>query len=164
MNECLTIIRGASGVGKTTLIRDLLRDSRQIVCIDVDTIRCMFSTMDWEKGYKEYVNALKIAISMINKLFSLGYSSIIVSDTFRPEQLNDFISELTIQYRIHSLYCDNDILIKRLKKRNLPYKSFDEIVEFNDKIKNHDLPENMETDGVATYIDVTNGGSGCLVI
>ena len=161
MNKCITIIRGASGVGKTTILHSLLNNKSQLFCVDVDSIRCMFSKMDWKNGYNEYVSALEITISIIDKLIALGYCHIIVADTFRPSQLFDFIGKLNHSYEIYSLFCDNDVLKSRLTKRDLPSQSFNEIIEYNDRISKHDLPECMEKEGVVQYFDVTQEIPSC---
>ena len=137
------------------MIRNLLKNEKQIVCIDIDSVRSMFSNMDWDNGYQEYVNAIKLTVSMVDKLISLGYSRSVVADTFRLDQLCEFISELNYPYSICSLFCDKDVLIARIMKRNLPCVSINDIVEYNEKIRGRDLPISMQKKGIVKYIDVS---------
>lgn len=135
----LYIIRGASGVGKTTVLKHLKSVLDNAFLIDIDSIREKFSRMDWECGYSEYVNAQKITYVMVMEALRLGYANVIVTDSFPEGLLKSFVDGVDFPVSVISLYCEPEELRRRLEARGYPVYHFDKICKLNDAIRKHDL-------------------------
>lgn len=135
----LYIIRGASGVGKTTVLKHLKSVLDNAFLIDIDSIREKFSRMDWESGYSEYVNAQKITYVMVMEALRLGYVNVIVTDSFPEGLLKSFVDGIDFPVSVISLYCEPEELRRRLEARSYPVYHFDKICKLNDAIRKHDL-------------------------
>lgn len=161
------ILRGASGVGKTTLLKAIKSVIDESFCIDIDDIRNMLSSMDWDKGYTNYVNSQKIARAMIKEVGQLGYKRAIVADTFPYDNLCSFLSGCSFNCRIVNLYCNKDELERRLTLRGKEIIRIENILALNESIRKQDL-ENMPIPILdIIYIDNTSfdneGLANCVI-
>ena len=152
----LYIIRGASGVGKTTILKHLKSVLDNAFLIDIDSIRENFSRMDWENGYPEYVNAQKITHVIAMEALRLGYGRVIVTDTFPEGLLRSFVDGIDFPVSIISLYCEPEELLRRLKVRGYPVYHVDKICELNNAIRNHDLDKICISVNRLLFIDITH--------
>lgn len=135
----LYIIRGASGVGKSTVLNHLKAQLDDAFLIDIDSVRAKFSRMDWLNGVTEFVNAQKIVRVMVNEVIKLGYGNIIVADPFPIELLKLFLEDISCPIHIISLYCDSEELLRRLEERGRPILHREHIFNLNKVIREYDL-------------------------
>lgn len=150
------IIRGCSGVGKTTLLNSLKSHLIETFCVDIDDVRKMLSSMDWDKGFDDYVNSQKIVKAMIKEMGILGYRRAMIADTFPKDLLCSFLAGISCRCRIVSLFCDYKDLENRLKGRGRNVIREETILEFNESIRNHDIDDISISNHDKIYIDNTN--------
>ena len=151
----LYIIRGASGVGKSTVLKHLKEMLDRAFLVDIDSIRGKIAKMDWENGVSDFVNAQKITIAMVKETITLGYRIIIVADPFPKVLLESFLKEFTCPTHVFCLFCESDELLRRLEERGRPILHRDSIFRLNEEIRNHDLDTaEINTDQIV-YIDNT---------
>jgi len=158
----LYIIRGASGVGKTTVLKHLKSVLDYGFLIDIDSIREKFCMMDWESGYSEYVNAQKITHVMVMEALRLGYGNVIVTDSFPEGLLKSFIDGIDFPVSVISLYCEPEELRRRLEVRGYPVYHLDKICKLNDAIRKHDLEESSISVNRLIFIDNTHKNENIL--
>lgn len=150
------IIRGASGTGKTTLLKAIKQLLERTFCLDIDVIREMLSTMDWEHGFDDYVNSQRIAAAMLNEMDRLGYIRAVVVDTFPPVLLHSFLTDCSGGCRIVSLYCQDEELDRRLKQRGKEIVREESILTYNESVRMHDLGDLPLASKDILYIDNTD--------
>ena len=126
-NIGVVIIRGAPGVGKSTLAEMLRRTINGCAVIDVDDIRRMIC--DERFVYKEndhYLKAIDVAGDLVRKLTELGFRPVFVIDVFAVEALRAFVQRMRgADIFSVSLYADDDILLDRMKARHNGYVNVD---------------------------------------
>ena len=152
----LIVLRGASGVGKSTLLNALKANLNRTYCIDIDDIRDMLANMDWENGFDDYVNSQKIVMAMVAEINNLGYNRVIVSDVFPLSILYPFVSKSPWHYRVINLYCNREELVCRLKQRNRKIIRIENIISFNESIMNNDMDKTQSGAKDILYIDTTS--------
>lgn len=151
----LIIIRGASGVGKSTALQHFKEKLEDAFLIDIDSIRTKFSRMDWEKGVTDFINAQLITKAMVKEALYLGYSWVLVADPFPVSLLEQFIDGISCDTCVISLYCDTDELLRRLETRGRPVLHRDKIFKLNDEIRNRDLDDSGIKASSIIYVDNT---------
>ena len=137
----ILIIRGASGVGKTTLLKELRTLQKGTFCVDIDDIRSMLSDMDWYHGFDDYVNSQRITTAMLKEMAKLDYKRAIVVDSFPSNLLHSFMMNFSFNCRIVSLYCRNEELHRRLRQRGKEIYRIENILALNESIRMHDLDD-----------------------
>ena len=135
----LIIIRGASGVGKSTILRHLKALLENAFLVDIDSIRMKFSRMDWANGVSDFVNAQKIVRAMVHEALKLGYGYVVVADPFPKELLLPFVKDINFQISVISLFCEPEELLRRLEERGRPILHRERIFNLNNDIRGCDL-------------------------
>ena len=151
----LIIIRGASGVGKSTALQHFKEILEDAFLIDIDSIRTKFSRMDWVNGVTDFVNTQFITKAMVKEAINLGYR-VIVADPFPVSLLEQFIDGITCNTCIISLYCDEDELLRRLETRGRPILHREKIFKLNDEIRTRDLDHSVLKACRIIYVDNTS--------
>ena len=157
MNDIeILIIRGASGVGKTSLMKTMKGLLDGSFCIDIDDIRSMLSDMDWDQGYTDYLNSQLITAAMLKEMDRLGYKRAVVADTFPNTALRSFLGCCPFRCRIVSIYCDDAVLSDRLLQRGRDVIRMKHIMSMNESIRMHDLDDIPIAAEDKLYIDNTH--------
>jgi len=81
MNTDVIIIKGAPGSGKSETANILSAHFTKGVKIEVDYLRGMIISVDWE-NLEEHLNSLKVAANLTLDFLKFNYKPIIVIDTF----------------------------------------------------------------------------------
>jgi broad-specificity NMP kinase len=126
-NTGVVLIRGAPGIGKSTLAEILRSTMKGGAVIDIDDIRRMIC--DERFVYKEnvhYLNAVGVVGDLVRKLSELGCRPVVVVDVFAVEALRAFIQAMRdAEIFVISLYADDNILLDRMKARHNGYVNVD---------------------------------------
>jgi predicted kinase len=84
------ILRGAPGVGKSTLAKELAQHFPKGVRIEVDTLRGMVISVDWT-NQQEHKDLLQVAAQLTRQFLGLGFKPVLVVDTFSGDKVKDFL-------------------------------------------------------------------------
>lgn len=152
----LIIIRGASGVGKSTALQHFKEKLEDAFLIDIDSIRTKFSRMDWVNGVTDFINAQFITKAMVKEALNLGYGWVLVADPFPVSLLEQFTDGINCDICVISLYCDDEELLRRLETRGRPILHREKIFKLNDEIRNRDLDDSGIKAGHIFYVDNTS--------
>jgi len=122
MNTDIIIIKGAPGSGKSETANILSAHFPKGVKIEVDYLRGMIISVDWE-NLEEHLNSLKVAANLTLDFLKFNYKPVIVIDTFSMEKEYIFINSLldnkdNLNIKIFGLYVNEDELKKRLSERS----------------------------------------------
>jgi predicted kinase len=115
------ILRGAPGVGKSTLAKELAQHFPKGVRIEVDTLRGMVISVDWT-NQQEYKDLLQIAAQLTRQFLGLGFKPILVVDTFSGDKLKEFLDavnnpDLGLKVKTFALHASPEVLAQRLAAR-----------------------------------------------
>ena len=148
----ILIIRGAPGVGKSTLASKLRKEFPSGVTVETDHIRAMINSVKWVNT-EEHLHALD-ATWEVCRSYRDCYTPITVIDTFSPSKLKYFISKfdsesVPVNYLVISLYCTDEELKRRILNRPSGYKEVD-----NCLILNHEVAKYRHANEI--HIDTTH--------
>jgi predicted kinase len=115
------IIRGAPGVGKSTLAKALASHFPKGVRLEVDTLRGMVISVDWT-NQQEHKDLLLVAARLTRHFLGLGYRPVIVVDTFSGDKVKPFLDALNearpgLQVKTFALHASPEVLAQRLSAR-----------------------------------------------
>jgi deoxyadenosine/deoxycytidine kinase len=154
----IIIIRGAPGVGKSTLARKFKKYYPNGVTIEVDYVRAMINGAKWVDR-TEHRRGLSAAWAICATYRGYGYKPIIVVDTFTTSRMNYFMDHFKtynnsnggLKYRIVSLYCDYPELDKRILEREGGFKDLESTHLINDDIRKnrHENEVLIDTTGMS---------------
>ena len=118
----IVIIRGAPGSGKSQTAKSLTQFFPKGVKLEVDTLRQMVISVDW-KNQEEHINLLQVSTGLIHDFLKLGFSPVIVVDTFSGDKVIKFLDILhqldkTLSIKIFGLYVNDEELRRRLDLRS----------------------------------------------
>jgi broad-specificity NMP kinase len=119
----IIVIRGAPGIGKST-IGELFRASTPHgVIVDIDDMRRMINKEKFTYHEdQDYANTIKAACALVESFLELGYTPIIVVDVFSLVILELFMGHFeTRKIASITLYANDDILFKRMANRASGY-------------------------------------------
>jgi len=122
MNTDIIIIKGAPGSGKSETANILSAHFPKGVKIEVDYLRGMIISVDWE-NLEEHLNSLKVAANLTLNFLKFNYKPVIVIDTFSMGKEYIFINSLlekkdNLNIKIFGLFVNEDELKKRLGERS----------------------------------------------
>jgi len=168
MDTDVIIIKGAPGSGKSETAEVLSVHFPKGVKIEVDYVRTMIVSVDWE-NLEEHLNSIEIAANMTLGFLKLNYKPVIVIDTFSEGKEKGFINTLyksgkDLSFKIFGLCVNEDELEKRLKARSADqYNNFILSNEVNKEIINlkGDNVHILDTSG-KTSEDTANKILSCL--
>jgi hypothetical protein len=135
----IIIIRGAPASGKSQTAKSLAMFLPKGVRIEVDTLRQMVISVDW-KNQQEHINLLQVSIGLVYDFLKLGFSPIIIVDTFSGDKINKFLDSLyelnkDLSIKIFGLFTNDDELRKRLELRsNGEFRDFGICKKLNDDV------------------------------
>lgn len=147
----LLLIRGAPGIGKTTIGSLFRRFAHGCVVIDIDDVRRMATDERFLYGENEhYRNAVLVVQGMVESYLVAGYSPVIVIDVFCANILNLFRTRVYSGTSVSAtLYAQNTVLLGRMSNRIKGYINLDVATRIN----RHMLDTKEMTD---IWIDTTD--------
>lgn len=151
----IIIIRGAPASGKSQTAKSLSLSFPKGVRLEVDNLRQMVISVEWE-NQEEHINMLQISTRLVYDFLKLGFSPVIVVDTFSGDKINKYLESLyqldkDLSIKIFGLYTSDDELKRRLNLRSdNEYRDFGISKKINDdvlKIK-HETEIQINTTGL----------------
>lgn len=152
----IIIVRGSPASGKSQTAKELANYFPNGVRLEVDNLRKMVISVDW-KSQQEHINMLQVSTGLALDFLELGFSPVIVVDTFSGNKINKYLDTLNylnndLSIKIFGLYTTNDELKRRLELRtNEEFKDFRICQRLNDdviKIK-YDKEFQIDTTGIS---------------
>ncbi len=115
------ILRGAPGVGKSTLAKELAKHFPKGVRLEVDTLRSMVISVDWT-NQQEHKDLLQLAAQLTCQFRVLGFRPVIVVDTFSGNKVEPFVQTVRATgsdwiVKTYALHASNEDLSRRLAAR-----------------------------------------------
>jgi guanylate kinase len=135
----IIILRGCPGSGKSQTAKSLSQSFPKGVRLEVDTIRNMVISVDW-KNQQEHINILQVSTGLVHDFLKLGFSPVIVIDTFSGDKINKYLETLyeldkDLSIKIFGLFTTDDELKRRLDLRTNPeFKDFQICKRLNDDV------------------------------
>ena len=151
----IIIIRGAPASGKSQTAKNLCQFFPKGVRLEVDTLRQMVISVDWT-NQQEHINMLQVSTELVHNFLKLGFSPVIVVDTFSGDKINKYLDSLNqldkaLSIKVFGLFTTDDELRKRLELRsNGEFRDFGICKRLNDdvlKIK-YDTEFQIDTTGL----------------
>jgi len=117
----IIILRGAPGAGKSQVAKSLSEFFPKGVRIEVDTLRSMVVSVDWT-NQAEHINILHLSTKLVYDMIKLGFSPVIVVDTFSGDKIQKYMQDLyhldkSFFVKIFGLYATEGEIKKRIKSR-----------------------------------------------
>ena len=135
----IIIIRGAPGSGKSQTAKSLSQFFPEGVKLEVDILRQMVISVDW-KNQKEHINLLQVSTGLVYDFLKLGFTPVIVVDTFSGDKINKYLESLyqldkTLSIKLFGLYVTDEELKGRLDLRSDPeFRDFGICKKLNDDL------------------------------
>ena len=136
-NIDIILIRGAPGVGKTTIGRLFRESTPSGVVVDIDDVRRMVSSEVFLYGANvDYRKAVTATCALVAAFLDTGYSPIIVVDVFSPPILELF-RRICTQRRtvVITFYSEDGVLARRMARRTSGYINLDVAIKINRLMK-----------------------------
>ncbi|HSQ94175.1 MAG TPA: AAA family ATPase [Methanoregula sp.] len=135
----LVVIRGAPGVGKSTLAGGLKARFPQGVTVEVDAFKGMMHTWDWQDTRQHHHITGAAGMACLSYLEN-GYSPVIAVDTFSPQLLGKFMAMMNTSPKkpsclIVALVCDPEILAQRIQCRKTGWCHAEPALAINDLLR-----------------------------
>lgn len=133
----LILIRGAPGVGKTTIAK-LSRESRPTgVVVDVDDVRRMVASETFTYGDNgDYRKSVTATCALVESFLVMGYTPIVVVDVFSGPILELFIASCpSRRVAVITLYAEDRVLARRMARRPNGYINPDVAIKVNRLMK-----------------------------
>ncbi len=117
----IVIIRGCPASGKSQTAKKLSQSFPNGVRMEVDTLRQMVISVDWT-NQQEHINMLQVSAGLVLDFLKLGFSPVIVVDTFSGDKISKYLETLyhfnkNLSINIFGLFTTDDELRKRLELR-----------------------------------------------
>jgi hypothetical protein len=138
-NADIIIIRGCPASGKSETAKKLSHSFPKGVRLEVDTLRQMVISVDWT-NQQEHINMLQVSAGLVNDFLKLGFSPVIVVDTFSGDKINKYLDTLyqldkALTINIFGLFTTDDELRKRLTfRKNEEFRDFKICKQLNDDV------------------------------
>ena len=115
------ILRGAPGVGKSTLAKELAKHFAKGVRLEVDTLRSMVISVNWT-NQQEHKDLLQVAAQLTRQFLGLGFKPVLVVDTFSGDKVMPFLAAISeaslgLVVRGFALHASIEVLSQRLSAR-----------------------------------------------
>lgn len=116
-SQYFLVLRGAPGVGKSTVASLLREHFLQGVCIEIDLLRLMINKIFWD-SMEQHLCAIEAASKLGMHYANRGHRPILFIDTFSFGTLNLLTQHLDCSMiRIYSLVASDAVLKERMKQR-----------------------------------------------
>jgi len=137
----LILVRGAPGVGKTTLAKRLRAHFPKGITIEVDSFKDMVNLLDWNDTTR-YHHILEAVAMTCRSFLEKGYAPVIVVDTLSAEILEDFNAILQKSRNepsclVVTLVCDPEVLEQRIKGRKNGFSSIEPSLAINEDMRKY---------------------------
>lgn len=140
-------------MGKSTLIKLLKKKYENGVTVEVDTIRGMINNVKWINK-DEHIHSLNATLALSREYLKAGYSPIIIVDTLGKSRMKQFtimLNQTTIKgrpvkYYTISLYCKDDLLVKRITNRPDGFKDIIASRIINNEMSKSEFPPELLID------------------
>ncbi len=135
----IIILRGAPGSGKSQSAKSLSKFFPKGVRIEIDDLRSMVISVDWT-NQDEHINILNISTKLVIDFIQLGFSPVIVVDTFSGDKILNYLEKLKhlnngSSISIFGLYTTEEELKKRIKSRKSgEFRDFKICRKLNDEV------------------------------
>lgn len=135
----IIILRGCPASGKSQTAKSLSQSFPKGVRLEVDNLRQMVISVDW-KNQQEHINLLQVSTGLVHDFLKLGFSPIIVVDTFSGDKINKYLGTLyqldkDLSIKIFGLFTTDEELKRRLDLRtNEEFKDFGICKRLNDDV------------------------------
>lgn len=145
------VIRGAPGVGKSTLGKLLTKEFPKGVKIEVDILRKMVNAVDW-KNQQEHINLLQVAAKLTESFLSIGFRPVIVVDTFSGNKVTAYLETVRrlrpdVSIQLIGLYASPETLHRRIEARpSDEFKDFSISVKINADLQQFKIPHEHQID------------------
>lgn len=146
MNNLL-IIRGAPGVGKSSVSKLLSAHYKNGVTIEIDEVRRMINSVTWTNS-KEHLNAIEATRCLLVSYATSNYDPVIVVDTLSMGTIKLILDRLPeeINCKVISLIAKEKIIKARILNRNSGFKDYELSFKVNSSISNEKLKNNYIID------------------
>lgn len=113
----IILIRGAPGVGKSSLRNHLKELLPKGAFLEIDALRDTLFTQDWEDD-SIHIQMLLSGIELAKNILTNNIACpVFVVDTFSKGKIGIIIDSNCLDYSIISLYCDKEELRRRIELR-----------------------------------------------
>lgn len=139
MKTDIIILRGCPGSGKSQTAKSLSQSFPKGIRLEVDTIRNMVISVDW-KNQQEHIDMLRASTKLVFEFLQLGFSPVIVIDTFSGDKINKYLETLfqldkDLSIKIFGLFTTDEELRRRLDLRtSAEFKDFTICKRLNDDV------------------------------
>ena len=136
------ILRGAPGVGKSTLGRGLRRQLDHGSVIEVDDIRGMLARVDWTSRVHHDI-ALSVALDALLSFVRADVRPVVLIDTFSRSRLQGVQSRLSdgaLRHHTLSLWLQPELLAARLRERKSGFCDWEPSRLLNDEARANRYP------------------------
>lgn len=155
----IIVIRGTPGSGKSETAKSLSKYFPKGVRIEVDTIRNMVISVDW-KNQQEHIDMLQASTKLVFEFLHLGFSPVIVIDTFSGDKINRYLETLyqhdeNLSIKIFGLFTTDEELKRRLDLRtSAEFKDFPICKRLNDDVLKwkHENEFQIDTTGLSSTL------------
>ncbi len=147
------VLRGAPGVGKSTMGRELRRALDQGAIVEVDDVRAMLAQVDWTSRVHHDV-ALDVALAAVVRFVAIGWRPAVLIDTFSRSRLTAVQTQLDsveLHHATISLWVDPALLSTRLEARTTGFKDWEPSRVLNEEVRINRYPKERLVD--ATRLD-----------
>ena len=139
----IIILRGAPGVGKSTLSKLMKKEFPEGITIEVDALRGMIHNVKWVDK-KEHTTALNATVAMCKEYLKSGYRPMIIVDTLGASRMKSFVSSLNalkigdslVSHVTISLWCRWPDLENRIMARGDGFKDLNASRIINNEMGN----------------------------
>lgn len=136
------ILRGAPGVGKSTLGRGLRRQLDHGSVIEVDDIRGMLASVDWTSRIHHDI-ALSVALDALLSFVRVEVRPVVLIDTFSRSRLQGVqsrLSEAELRHHTLSLWLEPELLAARLGERKSGFCDWEPSRVLNEEARTNRYP------------------------
>lgn len=155
------VLRGAPGVGKSTLGRGLRRQIEHGSVIEVDDIRGMLARVDWTSRVHHDI-ALSVALDALLSFLRADVRPVVLIDTFSRSRLQGVqsrLDEARLRHYTLSLWLEPEQLAVRLRERKSGFSDWEPSRVLNDEARTNRYPNEemidttpMEPDAVLSFV------------
>lgn len=135
VGAALCFVRGAPGIGKSTVGRLLIGQLTNGALVEVDQFRAMLARCDWHDRNQHEVG-MRVATQAARGFLNSGATPVIIVDTFGRDHLprmqaafGDFVQHATV-----SLWVEPAVLQARLSQRGCGYQDLEQAKWINEEI------------------------------